>query len=282
VSTRAPSLWPAGLPTLVLLALGCGTPSRSLSTRLVDDPMSLPRRMARVEVGGGVSRTLDQSGTDWRIPGDFGYGLTERLELGGLLALRYTFLDDAPTGSSTGRVDPFSLAVKGGITGIGSSDTEGLLLNPTVSLHLRKRVGARASSWLTAGWQGEWTERPFAWHSRYASNLVLRASRANQLWLTLGSAFQISNRLGILGWVGVHQLAPCTLPTCRWAARGGEVGLGPFYRPAPWLTLQLLGSAGGRFRPRALEQPASPVGPASLPVREITWVAAQATVTFAW
>src|SRR6185436_2543213 len=96
----------AALPAIALAA--CAAPSRQLTPRIVEDPITLPRRMASASLA--VTAVHFEPTDAYGFPGTpgFRFGITDHLEWVDLLGLRYAFLDDRP---ADGRARmPISLA----------------------------------------------------------------------------------------------------------------------------------------------------------------------------
>src|SRR3954470_21535756 len=148
----------------------CAAPSRKLTTRIVEDPITLPKRMASASIN---VTAIHYEPTDAQgiltTPG-LRLGITDRLEWADLLSLRYAFLDDRPI---DGRAPmPLSLALRAGLFGIGYSSLEGLFLVPIVSLDALKHVSDRWALSLSVDWTAQWVSRPFSWTPAYNDALV--------------------------------------------------------------------------------------------------------------
>jgi hypothetical protein len=269
-------------PTWLLIALlGCGTPSRHLTTRIVDDPMVLPRRMLSLGLTGQVSQRPGSQLTS----GDLSlinYGLTDRLELDSLLSLRWAILDDAPLPVDWNRrPDRLSLSVRGGAFGLGTSSVEGFTIFPVASVQMRKHLGGRALVSLNTTWEGKWVENPYGWGWPYREDLWPTRSRASSLTMAAEGLRQFGDHVALVAGGSVHQLQGCTLPSCSWAARGGELWLGPQARPWRWLTLSLRLFAGRRYRPAG--QPVrSPDEQLVFMPETASWLGTEASLAFQW
>lgn len=101
--------------------LGCGTPSRRLSTRAVDDPMTLPHRLMRVDIGASAVRGSQRLETPVL---QIDYGLTDRLQLVNLSGLKYALWDDAPSPDASHSRDPEG-AVKRALPGVSTDAPDG-------------------------------------------------------------------------------------------------------------------------------------------------------------
>ena len=162
----------------------CAAPSRKLTTRIVEDPITLPKRMASASIN---VTAIHYEPTDTQgvltTPG-FRFGITDHLEWVDVLGLRYAFLDDRP---ADGRAPmPLSLALRAGLLGIGYSSAEGMIVLPTVSLDALKHVGDRWALSLSLDWTAQWVARPFGWTLRYNDALFYSARRFS--FLTLSAA----------------------------------------------------------------------------------------------
>jgi hypothetical protein len=264
---------------LFLIALlGCGTPARHLTTRIVDDPMVLPRRMLSMGLQADVSQ---QPRTSPNLLALLDYGLGKRLELDGLLSLRWAILDDAPAEVDQ-RPDRLSLAVRGGAVGIGASSVEGFMVYPIASVELRKRLGAQTRVSLAATWEGRWVENPAGWYEgAYHDDLWPTSARTSSAEVAAGLLRQLGDHVALGAEASVHQLQRCTFPSCGWTARGGVLSLGPQVRPWRWLTLSLRAFAGGRYRPAG--QPVqSPDDRLFVMPARVSWLGTAASVVFQW
>ena len=267
----------------LLLIAGCGTPSRRLSTRIVDDPMVLPRRMLSMSAGAELGQhPRPHFYSSPRLQVD--YGLTDRLELKNLLSLRWAVLDDAPATAPQQRPrDRLSLAVRGGVEGFGVSSTSGFIVVPVASVEVAKHLGENTRLAASVTWTAEWTESPGQWNwiGSYRDDLRPGGSRWAGLEVDTSVLRQLSARVALNVGVGVHQLHGCTFATCSWAARGGSAWLEPSFRPVHWLTLSLAVFAGGRYRP-AHQPPANPDAPVAVLPPTISWIGAAADAGFNW
>jgi hypothetical protein len=127
-----------------MLALAAGAGCHVLPTRLperpIDDPVTLPKKMAAVGLNWGPQFPDPGSPGQWPINGGASVGLTPRLQLDLPLALLYAVMEERP---SDGRsAQPVTLAVGGGLETLGfgipvaGSWIEGELL-------AKKRLGQR-------------------------------------------------------------------------------------------------------------------------------------------
>jgi hypothetical protein len=273
---------PPRSPWLLLIALlGCGTPSRRLSTRIVDDPMVLPGRMLSMGLQGEVSQRPDPVG-QWYLLPSINYGLTDRLQLADLLSLRWAILDDAPLPPEvTRRRHRLSLAVRAGTQGIGSSATEGFLILPLVATEVAKHLGAQTRLSLTGIWSGQWVAYSRGWEEAYREDLSPAGSRHSTIELRGRALRQLGNHVALAVGAGVHQMHGCTLPSCGWAARGAQVSLEPMVRPWPWLTLTLELFASTRYRQpgQALQSPDQPLPSLT---HAVSWLGGGGTLLFYW
>jgi hypothetical protein len=263
-------------------ALGCATPSRHLTTRAVDDPMSLPRGLLAFSIDGAVDQLHPTGATTWIVAPRFAYGLTDRLELN-RVGLRYAFLDDAPPPIAATPRRLLSLAARAGINGFGFSSSEGVIVLPQVLVDGRKHLGARAYVWGDVDWHAVWVSTPQPKAAAYTASLWPDASRTSELAVDVGGVIQLVNHLTMDASVGGHELYASTIPSWTSAARGLTVGLGPALRPRPWLSFFVGAYAGARWRSEGLMVVASPAEPTpNVTPGRVSWVGANATVAFFW
>jgi hypothetical protein len=268
----------ARFPWLLVALLGCGTPSRHLSTRIVDDPMVLPRRMLSMGLTGDVSQRPRVSPN---FVANIDYGLGKRVELASLMSVRWAILDDAPVPEGDRPPDRLSLAVRGGAQGIGASSVEGLFVLPIASVELRKHVGAQARVSLRGTWEGKWVESPAGWFEGYRDDLGPATSRTSSVSVAADVLRQLGDHVALGVGASAHQLQPCTFASCTWTARGGELWLGPHVRPRRWVTLALHLFAGGRYRPAG--QPVqSPDQQLYIMPGAVSWLGTSGSVAFQW
>src|SRR6478752_4888286 len=103
----------AAVVLAAITVAACAAPSRRLTTRIVEDPITLPRRMASGSINVTAIHHEPTDAQEVRILPELRYGITDRLEWADLLGLRYAFLDDRPT---DGRAPmPLSLALRAGL-----------------------------------------------------------------------------------------------------------------------------------------------------------------------
>jgi hypothetical protein len=264
----------------LLLLEACGTPARRLSTRAVEDPMVLPRRMLKLTYGGSLARNGARQSLAAHGPIGLDYGLTNRLQLTGLLSLEYAFLDDAPRPDDLRR-PPFSLSVRAGVVGIGGTSTWGFFMVPVVAMRLRKHLGERTQLDATLSTQSRWVERSVPTAVRRDDLLFPLASRMSLVMLSTGMARQLANRWTASLSVEVHQFQSCAVPLCAWDSRGGSVSLGPSFRPWHWLTISGDASVGLRGRPAGIE-PITPIDVVDVPPATVSWVSGSLAAAFAW
>jgi hypothetical protein len=265
--------------------LGCATPSRHLTTRVVEDPLVLPRGLfaASVPVSATKYSTRDDLHWTWNLT--YRYGITDRLELSNF-ALRYAFLDDAPAytdGAPDGRRrGPLSLSVRGGVEGIGYSSIEGLIVLPTLSLFARKHIGGRAFIWASAGADAGWTTSSATlFPDRYSSSLWPRRPYS-RVAVSVGGVIQVVDRVALGAGGGVNQIHACAVFDCGWAARGASGFAGPTVRPWRWLELRLSGEVGARER-SAVDPVIDPSTMMfTLPPDHVWWWSVTGSATFYW
>jgi len=235
------------LAAIAAAVASCAAPSRQLTTRIVEDPITLPRRMASISmnVTGIRYEPTDTQGTYW-LP-DFRLGITDRLEWVDLLGLRYAFLDDRP---ADGRApDPVSLALRAGIIGIGYSSAEGTFLLPVASLRLLQHVGDRWAVSLAANWSAQWVAQPFPRTPAYNDILIYSARRFSFLSLEADVTRQLTDRVALGVGAFLEQGTDCVSPFCDWKSRTASVDVVLGARPLSWLTLSVAPAVGVRERP---------------------------------
>jgi hypothetical protein len=168
---------------LALVAAACAAPSRRLSTRVVEDPIVLPRRMASLAIGGGVAHQEPIDARRSWMTGSFRFGITDRLEWTDLLSLRYALLDDRPADGRAAR--PLSLALQAGFRGIGYSSSEGMIVLPTAAVQTLKHLGDRWALGLSFTWLATWVQRPVTF---WAMDDLVHASNGRSYWTVNGFA----------------------------------------------------------------------------------------------
>jgi hypothetical protein len=266
----------AGFALAVLAALGCGTPSRRLPTRAVDDPITLPRRMMEATVGAtGTLSDEDREPSAGPLLG-LRYGITDRLSwTGGLLAFEYALLDDAPvehaaTGARAAGA-PLGLSVTAGLAGFAYSTIEGAIFYPTLGVSLVRRLGSRFKIEGDASWilvLGK--RRPYSW-----------------TYLRVGGTFQLLDRIALrLAAFDILQ-PPSAIGSYRWHEHTLGVALGPEFRPATWVDLGVgLRGEAHWWWPLQQPPPLPPTEPSPRPPRlsshrfGVVWASAWAT--FHW
>lgn len=263
-----------------LAAASCAAPSRRLTTRVVDDPIVLPRRMTSVVISPWV-RWYQPSGSR---TADFGasirYGLTDRLELTDIFSLRYAFLDDAP--GSTRPHRPLSLAVQAGTRGIGYSSMEGWIFVPVLALDLQKHL---AGPWTLSGgidWTARATQKRVDVTPGYDPILRTFSRRRSAISASAGAVRQLTDHVAVSASVWVSQADDCVSPFCTWRSRGVGGGTTLRVRPWHWLSLGVGPSASYWYRPLTLPAPQDPTTPVATPPRSQASVGISGFVAFYW
>jgi hypothetical protein len=261
------------------LATGCAAPSRRLTPRQVEDPVTLPRGMASASVSVTPARYWPTDNTDVTALPGFGYGVSDRLEWN-ILSARYALLDDAPTG--TAPTSPFSLAVGGGLAGIGYSSIDGTILLPTAHLRVMKHVASRWRFEAGTQWTGFWSSGSSE-PVRYNFGTLRQISHpGSMLAIDVGATRQLVDRLALGVGLYASQVHECLDLFCDWTARDAEASLQLSYRPWHWLTLALSPAVGTRHRPTSFAPPSAPDGiPIDLP-RSVTWLSLGGSAAFFW
>jgi len=259
----------------------CAAPSRQLTPRIVEDPITLPRRMASASLA--VTAVHFEPTNANAFPGTpgFRFGITDHLEWVDLLGLRYAFLDDRP---ADGRARmPISLALRAGVHGIGYSSMEGMIVQPVVAVTALKRVADRWALTLSAGWRAQYVDNEFGWTPAYNGSLTYASRRWSFLGVNAAVTRQLSERVALGVAVLAEQANDCVSPTCAWKTRsaGGSLSLG--VRPLSWLTVRVIPAAGGRERPDIALPTTYPDGtPIPIQPLSVTWVAATGILEFFW
>jgi len=263
------------------MVASCAAPSRRLTTRVVDDRIVLPKRMASISLDG---RYFDYKPTDARggtlTPG-FRFGITDRLEWDDVLSLRYAILDDRPV---DGRAPmPLSLAVRAGTYGIGYSSVEGMILLPVVSINALKHVGDRWALSARASWEAQYLSTPSIWTPAYSETLHYSSRRFSVIGIRADAVRQLDDHVAVGFGAGVDQFNDCVSPTCGWVSQGAGASVRVIVRPWHWVTFSGGSSAGVRHRPDALLPTRYPNG-GNITTRPLTveWMALDAFVAFYW
>jgi hypothetical protein len=206
-------------------AAACATPSRRLPTRLVDDPITLPRRMISVSAGVRTTPANEWREGQMQTLGGVRYGVTDRITLEGPLVLDVALLDDAPVQSAATGLRaaeaPIALALHGGLAGVGYSSWDGTILQPALGFRIARHLGERSRLHLTSTWYGSHSER---W---------------NDCWLygVLGYTLQVTERVAVSLSLFDDWNLDTFLPSRRWIRHGLGVGPGVGIRPLHWLTV---------------------------------------------
>lgn len=272
--------WTAVVAGAVAVA-SCAAPSRTLTTRIVEDPITLPKRMASasMDVTAIHYEPTDAQGFLYR-PG-FRYGITDHLEWADLLGVRYAFLDDRPADARAPM--PLSLALHAGVFGIGYSSAEGTIVQPVASLEALKHVGDRWALSLSAGWNAQWVSRPFAWTPAYNDALFYSSRRFSYVSLSGTVTRQLTQRVAVGLTPSVDQGTDCASPFCDWKSRSARVSLSLGVRPLWWLTAMVSPAVGVRERPDIALPATYPDGtPITVEPLSVTFVSLTARLAFYW
>jgi hypothetical protein len=266
------------------VAAACAAPSRQLTTRIVEDPITLPKRMASVSMRVGAVHHEPTDAQGVFVTSGFRFGITDHLEWADL-GLRYAFLDDRP---ADGRPPtPFSLALRAGLMGIGYSSLDGMIVLPVVSLDALKHVADRWALSLGADWQAQWVEHPsafvFASTPSYSRTLGYSARRWSTITLHAAATRQLSPRVALGVVPAVAQNTDCVEPTCDWKWRSASVAVVLGVRPLSWLTVRLAPAVGVRHRPDLPLPTTYPDGtPIMIQPLTVTWVSLSGWLDFYW
>jgi hypothetical protein len=259
----------------------CAAPSRKLTTRIVEDPITLPKRMASVSTNVTASHYEPTNAQRVLVTPGFRFGITDHLEWADLLGLRYAVLDDRP---ADGRAPmPLSLALRAGVFGIGFSSTEGTIVLPTVSLDALKHVSDRWALSLSADWTAQWVSNPFGWTPAYNDALFYSSRRFSFLTLSAAVTRQLSDRVALGVGPSVDQSTACVSPLCDWKSRSARVSVFVGVRPLWWLTVVVAPAVGVRERPDVALPPTDPDGtPIIIRPLSVTWVSLTGWLAFYW
>jgi hypothetical protein len=270
-----------GAALAVLAAASCAAPSRQLTPRIVEDPITLPKRMASASLGVTAVHYEPTDAQGVLFTPGFRFGITDHLEWSDLLGLRYAFLDDRPADGRAPR--PLSLALRAGVFGIGYSSAEGMIVLPVVSLTALKHVANRWALSLSAGWTAQWVEYPSSWTPAYSDSLVYSSRERSSLSLAVTVVRQLRERVALGVAPSIDQVTDCASPTCSWKTRGAGVSVFVGVRPLSWLTLYAGPAAGVRERSNVAGPVRYPDGTVIVvQPRTVTWVALSGTLAFYW
>jgi hypothetical protein len=271
--------WAAAVAAIA--GASCAAPSRQLTTRVVEDPITLPKRMASVSIDATAVHYEPTDAQGVPFAGSLRYGITDHLEWADLFGLRYAFLDDRP---ADGRAPmPLSLALRAGALGVGYSSAEGMIVLPVVSLTALKRVANRWALSLSAGWTAQWVQHSAGWTPAYSGSLTYSSRERSVVSLAASVTRQLTDRVALGLAPSIDQTNDCVSPGCDWKTRGASVSAFVAARPLSWLTLHVGPAAGVRERPDIPIPIMYPDGTVIVvqPLR-VTWVAFSAGLTFYW
>jgi hypothetical protein len=272
------------LAVLAVAIAGCAAPSRRLTTRVVEDPITLPKRLA----SGSLRMTAihyeptDAQGVLWGA--GIRLGITDRLEWTDVLSLRYAILDDRPADGRAPK--PFSLALRAGLLGIGYSSMDGMIVLPIISLDVLKHVADRWALSLGAQWHAQWIQHPytlFPFTPSYSSTLHYSARIFSTVSVNAAVTRQLSPRVALGIAPSVAQNTDCVEPTCDWKWQSASVALVLSVRPLWWLTARVAPGAGVRHRADLFLPVVYPDGTA-IPIRPhtVTFGSLTAWLDFYW
>jgi hypothetical protein len=266
---------------VAITVASCAAPSRKLTTRIVEDPITLPRRMAAASINVTAIHYEPTNAQGFLTTPALRFGITDHLEWVDLLGLRYAFLDDRPT---DGRAPmPLSLALRAGLFGIGYSSAEGMIVVPTASLDALKHVSDRWALSLSVDWTAQWVSHPFGWTPAYNDALVYSSRRFSFLTLTGAVTRQLGDRVALGVRPSLEQATDCVSPFCDWKSRSARVSLFVGVRPLWWLTVLVAPAVGVRERPDIALPATYPDGtPIIVQPLSVTWVSLTARVAVYW
>lgn len=271
----------AGVLALVLVALaGCGPRARRLPSRVVDDPMTPPRRMLDVAVTAAMPARYPEDALRWDPelkawpagPGPFfgarvRYGFSDRVTwtFPGLVTV--AVLDDAPVEhASTGYCAlraPFALSFTAGFLAFRTAYGGDLFLEGRTEAHLRKRLRPDLRLDWTLGaerWMGAQWGQPWSFDTRVGATWQVAARVAAQIAIHDGLGYR-SNQPGLPGF----------------SFESVAVSPGVIWRPRDWITLTAEVDVGGTHRTAIAARP-TPEGSTSVPADTWLSIAGRATV----
>src|SRR5262245_8485801 len=203
---RAPR-WTVMAALAAALVASCAAPARRLTTRVVDDRIVVPKRMASISLDGHFVHYQPTNVHGGTLNAGFRFGITERLEWDDLLSLRYAILDDRP---ADGRPPmPLSLAVRAGTDGIGYPSAEGMILLPVASIDALKHVGDRWALSLRASWQAQYLARPVTLTPAYSDTLHYWSRRFSFIGVRADAIRQLDDHVAVGFSAGVDQYNDC-------------------------------------------------------------------------
>ena len=261
------------------VAIGCAAPSRWLTPRQVDDPITLPRKLASESLLVAPARYWPTEKTDVAALHGFGYGITDRLEWN-LFSFRYALLDDAPAGTTP--TSPLSLAVGGGLEGLGYTSIDGTILMPTAHLRVMKHVASRWRFEAGTQWIGLWASGGSDAVRYNVGTLRQLSYPGAMVSVDLVAMRQLVDRLALAVRLYASQVHGCVDLSCDWTTRDVEASLPLSYRLRHWLTLAISPGIGTRRRPASFTPPSGPDGmPIDLP-RTVTWLSLGVSGAYYW
>ena len=272
---------------LVLVAAvvigACAAPSRQLTTRIVEDPITLPKRMASVSMQVSWTHYEPTNSQGTFGTAGFRFGFTDHLEWTDLIGLRYAILDDRP---ADGRAPmPLSLALRASVVGLGYSSWDGLIVEPVVSLEALKHVGDRWALSLDAEWFAQWLSHQSEVLStpRYSGRLFYSARIFSTVTVHATAMRQLSPRWALGVSPAIAQSTDCLEPTCDWKWRAASVAVVAGVRPLSWLTVRVAPAVGVRHRPDLPLPTTFPDGtPIMIQPLTVTWVSLTGWLDFYW
>jgi hypothetical protein len=268
----------------VLAAVGvaaCAAPARRLTTRVVDDRIVVPKRMASMGLDGHYLYYKPTDARGGGLTGGFRFGITDRLEWDGVLSLRYAILDDRPV---DGRAPmPMSLSVQAGTYGIGYSSMEGMFLLPVVAIDALKHVGDRWALSLRASWNAQYVVAPVAFTPAYSETLHYWSRRFSVVGIHADAVRQLDDHVAVGFGAGVDQFNDCVSPTCGWVSQDAGASVRVIVRPWRWVTISGGSSAGIRHRPDAVLPTRYPNGdPITIQPLTVEWMSLNTAIAFYW
>jgi len=269
------------LTAMAAAVAGCAAPSRQLTTRIVEDPITLPKRMASASLGVTAYHYEPTDAQNLVVRPGLRFGITDRLEWSDLATLRYAFLEDRP---ADGRAPmPLSLALGAGLFGFGYSSMDGMILVPGISVEAVKHVADRWRLSLGANWFAQWVQNADSFTPAYSSTLQYSSRIWSSVSVLAVVKRQLTPRVALGVAPEVAQNTDCVAPTCDWKSRSAHLALSLGVRPLSWLTVHLVPAVGVRHRADLLLPVTYPDG-TTIPIRPhtVTYGSLTAWLDFYW
>ncbi len=270
-----------GLWRLWVLATiaACAAPSRRLTPRQIEDPITLPRGMASASLSVEPAHYWPTGANAlYGVPA-FRFGITDRLQLG-LLSLGYAFLDDSPAGATPAA--PFSLALQGGVLGLGYSSIDGTIVFPILALRTAKHLDSRWRFDAGASWVGNWASGSSVAPAFNPGTLAYSGRPSSLIDGDASATRQVADRIAVTvrGYIG--ETRGCLSTLCGWRNRTVQGSISLSLRPWHWMTVGISASVGLRRRSPSFMPPPDPDDPPAVLPNPVLWLAGGGWATFYW